>query len=149
MISTSQKLFILTDTGPLVALISRNDKNHARSLEALKSLPKTPLTTIWPCFTEAMYLLGRDGGFAAQSELLGFLKAGVLRIWNPNPEQALILEQRIGEIMATYRELPCDMADAAIVAVAELENTNRIFTLDRHFYAYRMSDGSAFELLPP
>jgi predicted nucleic acid-binding protein len=41
-----------------------------------------------------------------------------------------------------------DLADAAIVAAAETLSPRRVFTLDRHFYAYRMSDGQAFEVVP-
>jgi len=60
---------ILTDTGPLVALINRNDPNHQISVRAAKRLPKQPLVTTWPCFTEAMYLLFKAGGHPAQREL--------------------------------------------------------------------------------
>lgn len=60
---------ILTDTGPLVALINRNDPNHIVCLAAAKRLPQGPLLTTWPCLTEAMHLLfqavsvGRSGRF--------------------------------------------------------------------------------------
>lgn len=47
---------MLTDTGPLVALVNRNDPHHAPCLTVLKRLPAAPLVTTWPCFTEAMYL---------------------------------------------------------------------------------------------
>ncbi len=57
---------ILTDTGPLVALLNRNDPNHVVCAEAAKALPPEPLITTWPCFTEAMYLLHRAGGYAGQ-----------------------------------------------------------------------------------
>lgn len=50
----------LTDTGPLVALINRNDPNHTACVEAAKRLHAGPLVTTWPCFTEAMYLNARD-----------------------------------------------------------------------------------------
>ena len=59
----------LTDTGPVVALINRNDPNHALCTSATKQQPAGPLVTTWPCFTEAMYLLFRAGGYAAQDAL--------------------------------------------------------------------------------
>ena len=49
----------LTDTGPLVALVNRNDPNHAACVTATRRLPSGPLITTWPCFTEAMYLVPR------------------------------------------------------------------------------------------
>jgi len=55
---------ILTDTGPLVALLDKSDANHQACLAASQGLPAEPLLTTWPCFTEAMYLLGAVGGFA-------------------------------------------------------------------------------------
>ena len=41
-----------------------------------------------------------------------------------------------------------DLADASLVVAAETLNLGRIFTLDRHFYAYRLADGSALEVVP-
>lgn len=60
---------ILTDTGPLVALVNRNDPNHRRCLDVTRLLPAEPLVTTWPCFTEAMYLVFQAGGYPAQAEL--------------------------------------------------------------------------------
>ncbi len=59
----------LTDTGPLVALLDRDDANHTVCVAAAKQLPSGPMLTSWPCFVEAMYLLGAVGGFGYQSEL--------------------------------------------------------------------------------
>jgi predicted nucleic acid-binding protein len=58
--------FTLTDTGPLVALIDEDDGHFQQAQDALKRLPKVPLRVTWPCLTEAMYLLFRAGGYAAQ-----------------------------------------------------------------------------------
>ncbi len=38
---------------------------------------------------------------------------------------------RIRELMAKYHDLPMDLADAAIVRVAERERINRVFTVDQ------------------
>ena len=55
----------LTDTGPLVALLDRNDPNHLLCVEAAGKLSRGAMLTTWPCFTEAMYLLYRAGAFPA------------------------------------------------------------------------------------
>lgn len=42
------------------------------------------------------------------------------------------------ELMEKYRDLPMDLADAALVRVAEREGRSDVFTLDRrHFSVYR------------
>ena len=139
---------VLVDAGPLIALIVRDDANHVRAVATLRTLERVPLVTLWPCFTEAMYLLGREGGYPAQAQLLGLLQAGAVCLWNPSVEQIPQLETRIAELMETYRDVPCDFADAALVAVAEIENVQRVFTFDSHFYVYRLATGGAVGVVP-
>ena len=62
---------------------------------------------------------------------------------------SLIEMQRMRELMEEYQDTPMDLADASLVATAETRRLRRIFTLDSHFRAYRMRDGSAFEVVPP
>jgi uncharacterized protein len=51
--------------------------------------------------------------------------------------------------MEQYRDLPMDLADAALVRVAEWESLRRIFILDRRdFQIYRPEGFEAFELIP-
>jgi predicted nucleic acid-binding protein len=52
-------------------------------------------------------------------------------------------------LMEKYRDLPMDMADAALVHVAMREDIRRVLTLDqRDFGIYRFSRKGAFTLLP-
>ena len=45
---------------------------------------------------------------------------------------------RMRELMWKYRDLPMDVADAALVRVAERERFRRVFTVDRRdFEVYR------------
>ena len=124
----------LCDTGPLVALVDRDDPHHARCLAALQTLPAQPLLTTWPCLTEAMYLLWRAGGLPAQDELWGYLADGLVVLHIP----AATEWERIRTLMQQYHDAPMDLADAALVTAAERCQLRRIFTLDRHFYAYRI-----------
>jgi predicted nucleic acid-binding protein len=56
---------------------------------------------------------------------------------------------RIRELMRKYRDLPMDLADAALVRVAEREKLRRVFTLDRRdFEVYRPARLGRFILLP-
>jgi uncharacterized protein len=50
--------------------------------------------------------------------------------------------------MAQYHDLPMDLADASLVAVAETLNLTRVFTLDSDFGVYCLGDGRGFEVVP-
>lgn len=134
--------FTLTDTGPLVALINVNDPYHEQADGILSRLPRVPLITTWPCITETMYLLYQAGGHAAQDELWGWIADGLLRLHLPTEDEW----QRMRELMAQYQDAPMDLADASVVVAAEVLSVSRVFTLDRHFYAYRLEDGGAMEI---
>ena len=134
----------LTDTGPLVALINRNDPNHTKCINAIKQLPSEPLLTTWPCLTEAMYLLHRVRGYQAQAVLWRMRAEGKLTLHNVSPDEV----DRMATLMDKYQDKPMDLADASLVATAEKLGISRIFTLDSDFHIYRMSDGSAFTIVP-
>ena len=69
---------ILTDTGPLVALLDADDPYHVECVAALHRLPLRPLLTTWVCLTEAMYLLGEVGGYRYQAALWNLRATGRL-----------------------------------------------------------------------
>ena len=133
----------LTDTGPLIALIDKNDADHMPCTVAARKL-RPPLITTWPCFTETMYFLGKSGGFPFQQELWRWRMDGKLRILEMTTEQA----DRMQILMDQYRDAPMDLADASLVAVAETLSLRTVFTIDRHFYAYRTADKQAFQVVP-
>ena len=57
--------------------------------------------------------------------------------------------RRVRELMRKYRDLPMDVADAALVAVAEREGIARVFTLDwRDFEVYRPAKIGRVSLVP-
>ncbi len=106
---------ILTDAGPLVALLDADDSSHAACLAAARRLPPEPLTTTWPCFTEAMYLLGALGGCRYQEWLWAMRRSGRLDMLDLSATDT----ERMERLMALYRDVPMDLADASLVAVAE------------------------------
>ncbi len=134
----------LTDTGPLVALINRNDPYHQAALAAAADLPPGPLVTTWPCFTEAMYMIGRATGFPGQDSLWGLRAAGRLVVREAGDGEA----ERMAELMRVYSDLPMDLADASVVAAAEALGERRVFTFDGHYRIYRLRDGSTLEVVP-
>ncbi|MCC6129865.1 MAG: PIN domain-containing protein [Acidobacteria bacterium] len=133
---------ILTDAGPLVALISADDRNHAACIDALRAF-REPMLTVWPAFTEAMYLLGTWP--PAQEALWEFVSSGALSFAALDVADA----PRMRALMRKYRDLPMDLADAAIVRVAEREGIRRVFTLDRRdFSVYRPLRTGKLEVVP-
>ena len=133
---------VLVDAGPLVALVNRGDAHHARCVEALKAI-RDPLTTVWPAVTEAMFLL-RDS-WPAQAALLEMLESGAVGLAALDEDDV----PRMTELMAKYRDLPMDLADAAIVRVAERERIRHVFTLDqRDFRVYRPAGLGRLGLMP-
>ena len=133
---------LLVDAGPLIALIHKDDANHARCVATLQ-LVTEPLCTVWPALTEAMYLLSFS--WKAQEALWEMVDRGVVEL--------VTLEERdlsrMRELMKKYRDLPMDLADAALVAVGEREKIRRIFTLDRRdFEVYRPAKLGRFIILP-
>ena len=42
-----------------------------------------------------------------------------------------------------------DLADATLLALADFRGWRKVFTLDSHFFAYRLHDGSALEVILP
>jgi hypothetical protein len=134
---------ILVDAGPLVALIDRGEQDHERCVKALSSLD-APMVTTWPALTEAMYLLGSAGGWQAQEALWKLLERGDLQLV-PLDDSLLA---RARALMTKYRDLPMDLADASLVAVAEALGLTRVFTLDGDFKVYRWKGKRRFELFP-
>jgi predicted nucleic acid-binding protein len=132
---------ILIDAGPLVALINTDDRHHARCREAAEII-RDPLGTVWPVVTEAMYLLGSWRAQDALWELMESAKMQLLRLGASD-------SPRMRGLMHKYRDLPMDLADAALVTVAERERIGRIFTLDRRdFEVYRPARLGRFSLIP-
>jgi predicted nucleic acid-binding protein len=133
---------MLTDTGPIVSLLD-DDPGYSACLTVFTRLPAAPLLTTWPCFTEAMYLLGKNGGYRYQAKL-----------WQWHSARRVILHEatsnetaRMAELMRKYRDVPMDLADASLMA-AESIGTKRIFTLDSDFRFYLLANGAALEVIP-
>ena len=134
----------LTDTGPLVALLDRDDGKHIACLEAARQLPPGPLLTSWPCFVEAMYLLGSVGGFRYQAELWRLQTTGRLRLHDLTSDEI----QHMAEMMDKYQDTPMDLADASLVAIADSRSIRQVFTVDSDFRIYRLADGSVLDVIP-
>jgi len=134
----------LTDTGPLVAFIDKGEPRHAQCAQVIDTLPSGGMTTTWPCLTEAAYLLYRQTGWPGIAALWQYVEMGKLRVHIPSETEL----RRVRALMTIYRDTPCDLADASLVAAAETLDKDTVFTLDGHFHAYWLADGKALIVVP-
>ena len=91
-----------------------------------------------------MYFLSELRGWSAQAILWELVNRKTLYLYSANETEC----QRIQVLMEKYQNVPMDLADASLVAVAESQRIRRIFTLDSDFYIYRLYDRDAFEVIP-
>lgn len=126
-----------------MALLDRRDAAYSQCVAAAQELVG-PMLTTWPAFTEAMYLLGARAGWHGQEPLWRMVHGGQLVL----AETTATMLNRMSTLMAQYKDLPMDLADASLVALAEEQRLLRVFTLDTDFRVYRLPDGHAFELVP-
>ena len=133
---------ILLDAGPMIAILHRDDIHHDACVEVLRTLSE-PMLTVWPAVTEAMYLLGFS--VDAQQKLWELLGSDSVSIADLDKSDF----PRMRELMNKYRDLPMDLADAALVRVAERERIRKIFTIDRRdFEIYRPAGMRGFRIVP-
>lgn len=133
---------MLLDTGPLVALLDRSEKNHDACMDAFRGFRGRLLTTE-PVLAEAVYLLGP--AFPLQKPALEFILRG-------GAEIVPLTQERLGrviQLMEKYGDIPMDFADATLVALAEDTGIRHVFTLDRRgFTSYRIGSRKSFTIVP-
>ena len=133
---------LLLDTGAFVALVDRSERAH-RDCTAVFERWTGPILTTEAVLTETLYLVGP--AWPSQKVCLEFFLRGAF-LMIPSSQDSL---RRVAELMAKYRDLPIDYADATLVALAEESQTDQVFTLDqRGFSAYRLHGRKPFRLIP-
>jgi len=133
---------VLVDTGPIVAIISESDEHHEACVERLQSI-RAPLLTCWPVITEAAWLL------RAYPLAVGRL----LSSFSGRPFELVPLNEAdlpgIAAILARYKGLGIQLADASLVHLANREGIETICTLDRRdFGVRRLARGKKFRVIP-
>ncbi|MGA2356462.1 MAG: PIN domain-containing protein [Terriglobales bacterium] len=133
---------VLVDTGPLVAIISRADQHHETCVETLREL-HGPLYSCWPVITEAAWLLRKHAG--AVKQLLNSMSEGFLQLLPIESSEAA----QIAKLMEKYKNIRLQLADAALIYLAERDSFDVIFTLDRRdFSVYRSGHERLFRIIP-
>ena len=133
---------ILADTGPIVAMIVRSDPYHEPA-KRLFTAQKGPIIMTDACLTEDLYFLGRMSGWRGQAILWNLVRAGAIDIHAATRDSTL----RAADYMKRFKDAPCDCTDASILAAAEETVARQVLTIDGHFHAYRLMDGTAVEVI--
>src|SRR5262245_55755627 len=117
----------------MVAVASASDAHHIGCVDILADI-RAPLYTCWPVVTEALWLLRQEP--KATDAVCRAFQTGLYALL-PLDESDL---GGISAVLKRYRKLGAQLADAALVHLAERERISVVFTLDRRdFTVYRHS----------
>jgi predicted nucleic acid-binding protein len=133
---------ILLDTGPLVALLSRNDANHDRARQLFAECAP-PFRCCEAVVAEACFLM-RKVHAAGPAAVVALGARGVYRIGISAEEHWTNIEM----ILKKYSDRPISLADASLIRCAEIHQEARILTFDHDFRVYKWARNKKFELLP-
>ena len=134
---------MLLDTGPLLALLSKEDTGHKLAAELFsKCLP--PFRCCEAVVAEACFLM-RKVHSAGPAEVIGLGRRGVYEI-------SLSIEDHWTNIEALLKKYadrhPISLADACLIRCAEIYQEPRILTLDSDFGIYRWGRNKKFQINP-
>jgi predicted nucleic acid-binding protein len=132
---------VLLDTGPLVALLSRDDANHDRA-RRLFAQCAAPLRTCEAVVAEACFLM-RKVHAASPAEVVALARRGIYGIAIAADAQWPAVE----ELLRKYASRPVSLADACLIRCAELFEEPRVLTFDSDFDVYRWGRERRFEVL--
>ena len=133
---------VILDTGPLVALLVKQDVHHPWAARQFEELP-APLLTCEPVLTEVFFMMARTR--VGHARLFQFLKRGAVRV----PFSMLEQHDELGGLIDKYSDLPMSLADACLVRMAELHPDASVLTIDAHFRVYRKNRRQQIPLLTP
>ena len=132
---------VLLDTGPLVALLSGNDVNHARARRMFAECAP-PLRSCEAVVAEACFLM-RKVHPRGPAEVVALGRRGVYDVALSIDEHWASLEA----LLQKYSDRPISLADACLIRCAEIHQEARILTFDDDFTVYRWARNRKFEVL--
>ena len=134
---------VLLDTGPLVALLSRNDADHVLAKQLFAQCAK-PLRSCEAVVSEACFLL-RSVHERAPAEVIRLARNGVYEISVAMRDHWADIEA----LLQKYANRPISVADACLIRCAEILDEPRILTFDSDFGIYRWGKRQQFDLISP
>ena len=132
---------ILLDTGPLVALLSRNDANHGRARKLFADCAP-PFRCCEAVVAEACFLM-RKVHAQGPADVVALGTRGVYSIAISADEHWTNIEA----LLKKYSDRPISLADACLIRCAEIYQEERIVTFDKDFSVYTWARHKKFEIL--
>ena len=135
-------MVLLLDTGPWVALLSRNDTHHQWAIEQFRVF-QPPLLSCEAVVAETCFLLKRSS--FDPSLALQFIERGVVQV-------PFVLQEQIGSVSSLfkrYENVPASLADAALIRLAEMTDSPLLLTTDSDFRIYRRHGRQTIPLVTP
>lgn len=134
---------VLVDTGAVVALVNRADRYHAAAVDWFAGFRGLLITTE-SVVTEVAYVLAASRPHQ-RAALLWFERAraaGLMQV------EAVASYAAVDGIIARHAGLPCDYADATLIALAEQIGVTVVATVDqRDFSVYRTRGRKRFRIV--
>lgn len=132
---------VLLDTGPLVALLSKDDAAHARAVRLFAAC-RPPLRTCEAVLAEACFLL-RTVHAQGPAEVVALGRKAVFEVACPlSPDWSAV-----EGLLRKYANRPISLADACLIRCAERHDEPRILTFDADFDVYRWGRHRRFQRL--
>ena len=131
----------LLDTGPLVALLSRDDAFHERARRLFADCAP-PFRSCEAVVAEACFLM-RKVDARGPAEVVKLAERGLFEIAISASEHWVNIEA----LLTKYANRRISLADASLIRCAELHEEARIATFDRDFTVYKWGRTRAFEIL--
>ena len=130
---------VLLDAGPVVALLSRHDANHARA-RAMFAACVPPFRCCEAVVAEACFLM-RKVHIEGPAEVVALGAQGVYEV----AMAAHAHWSSIEALLKKYADQPISFADACLIRCAEIHEEPRIATFESDFGRYRWARNRKFE----
>lgn len=133
---------VIADTGPLVAMLDRDDRDHAWAVREGRRLPPKMLSC--EAVLSEVHFLTQDIA-EAKDRIESWLADGRLEL----PFAVREHHSLVHELMTRYANVPMSFADACLVRMSEVWPDAAVFTLDSDFRVYRRNKRQTLPLICP
>ena len=133
---------VILDTGPLVALIDKSDRDHAWSIQQWEDIAP-PMLTCESVISEACFLLNQIK--SSSETVFEMISRKTIEV----PFRLEDYSRSIRAMLRKYSDVPMSVADACLVLMTEQIPNSFVLTLDSDFSIYRKHGRQVIPLIVP